>query len=98
MAQSWWDSRPPLPPGRPAAAVTLNLASTGAGTTGGADLAPASQDITIDGKVKVRATLDALALETRKLADAGNANARVVVDELRKRGITINRPSDVAKK
>ena len=30
--------------------------------------------------------------ETQKLADAGNANARLVVEQLRKRGITINRP------
>jgi hypothetical protein len=41
---------------------------------------------------KVRTTLDALALETQKLADAGNPRAQVVVEELRKRGITINRP------
>jgi hypothetical protein len=47
---------------------------------------------------KVRATLDMLALETQKLADAGNTNARTVVDELRKRGITINRPTTENKK
>jgi hypothetical protein len=39
-----------------------------------------------------------LALETQKLADAGNPNARTVVDELRKRGITINRPTTENKK
>jgi hypothetical protein len=38
---------------------------------------------------KLRSALDALAAATAKLAAGGNANARVVVDELRKRGITI---------
>jgi hypothetical protein len=42
---------------------------------------------------RVRQTLDQLATETQKLADAGNANARTVVEELRKRGVTINRPA-----
>jgi len=41
---------------------------------------------------KVRQTLDRLASETQRLADGGNANARLVVEELRKRGVTINRP------
>lgn len=39
--------------------------------------------------VKLRASLDAVATATAKLAAGGNANARVVVDELRKRGVTI---------
>jgi hypothetical protein len=39
---------------------------------------------------KMRAALDALATSTAKLAADGNANARVIVDELRKRGVTIN--------
>lgn len=49
---------------------------------------------------KVRSTLDRLALETQKLADAGNPSARIVVDELRKRGVTINQPApqDAARK
>jgi hypothetical protein len=38
-----------------------------------------------------------MAVETQKLADLGNANARLIVDELRKRGITINRPAEGAK-
>ena len=42
------------------------------------------------GATKLRASLDALAAATAKLAAEGNANARVIVDELRKRGITIN--------
>ena len=38
---------------------------------------------------KLRAQLDAIASRTQRLADGGNANARLVVEELRKRGITI---------
>ena len=40
--------------------------------------------------IKLRASLDAVATSTAKLAADGNGNARVVVDELRKRGVTIN--------
>ena len=39
---------------------------------------------------KLRTALDALATATAKLAAEGNANARVIVEELRKRGVTIN--------
>ena len=39
---------------------------------------------------KLRTALDALATATAKLATDGNANARVIVEELRKRGVTIN--------
>lgn len=42
------------------------------------------------GATKLRASLDAVAAATAKLAAEGNPNARVIVDELRKRGITIN--------
>lgn len=52
----------------------------------------AGQQTLVEQAQKVRTTLDTLALETQKLADGGNASAQVVVDELRKRGITINRP------
>ena len=38
----------------------------------------------------VRALLDAVATRTLKLADQGNPSARLIVDELRKRGVTIN--------
>jgi len=58
----------------------------------------ANQDAQLQQAQKVRATLDAMALETQKLADAGNANAQLVVEELRKRGITINRPAAGATK
>lgn len=39
---------------------------------------------------KLRVQLDAIAAGTQRLADAGNANARLIVEELRKRGVTIN--------
>lgn len=52
--------------------------------------AHASQQQTVDKAGKLRASLDALAADTQRMADAGNANARVLVEELRKRGVTIN--------
>ena len=42
---------------------------------------------------KLRASLDGVATSTANLAAAGNGNARVVVEELRKRGVTINAPA-----
>lgn len=39
---------------------------------------------------KLRGQLDAIASGTQRLSDQGNKNARLVVEELRKRGITIN--------
>ncbi len=51
----------------------------------------ASQDVQVEAAAKVRASLDAVASTTARLADAGNVNARVLVEELRKRGITISR-------
>lgn len=39
---------------------------------------------------QLRQSLDQLAADTQRLADSGNAPARVLVDELRRRGITIN--------
>jgi len=39
---------------------------------------------------KLRTSLDAVASATRHLADEGNPDAKLIVDELRKRGITIN--------
>ncbi len=41
---------------------------------------------------KVRASLESVATATAKLAGEGNANARTIVEELRKRGVTINQP------
>ena len=50
----------------------------------------ASQQQTVDNAAKLRASLDAIAADTQRLADSGNANAKLLVDELRKRGITIS--------
>jgi hypothetical protein len=59
----------------------------------------AGQEQQLQQAQRVRQTLDALASETQKLADSGNANAKVVIEELRKRGVTVNRPNaDAAKK
>lgn len=50
----------------------------------------ASQQLTVDNAAKLRASLDAIAADTQRLADSGNPNAKLLVDELRKRGITIS--------
>ena len=42
---------------------------------------------------KVRAALESIATRTANLARTGNANATVIVEELRKRGISINSDS-----
>jgi hypothetical protein len=52
--------------------------------------AHASQQQTVDSAAKLRGSLDALAADTQRLAEAGNANAAALVAELSKRGITIN--------
>lgn len=48
------------------------------------------QEAQVQSSQKLRASLDAIASGTVKLAEQGNPNARLVVDELRKRGVTIN--------
>ena len=53
----------------------------------------ASQQQTVDNAGKLRASLDVLAADTQRLADSGNPNARALVDELKKRGVTINSAS-----
>jgi hypothetical protein len=50
----------------------------------------ASQEPTVQQAQKLRAQLDSIAAQTQLLADGGNPGAKVIVDELRKRGITIN--------
>lgn len=45
---------------------------------------------TVDNAQRLRRSLDLLAADTQRLADAGNGSAHVLVDELKKRGITIN--------
>jgi hypothetical protein len=50
----------------------------------------ASQEAQVQQSAKLRTALDALAADTARLAEGGNANAKILVDELRKRNITIN--------
>lgn len=50
----------------------------------------------VDAATKLRASLDAVATATAKLAAGGNEGARVIVEELRKRGVTIA-PASAAK-
>jgi hypothetical protein len=58
--------------------------------------AHAGQAQTVDSAGKLRASLDTLAADTQRLADTGNANAALLVAELKKRGITINPNPTVA--
>lgn len=44
---------------------------------------------TLDQAARVRQSLDLLAADTQRLADAGHTPARALVDELARRGITI---------
>ena len=46
---------------------------------------------------KLRQQLDSIARDTAKLAENGNVGARLIVDELRKRGVTINPQAAPAK-
>ena len=54
------------------------------------------QDGPVEAAAKVRASLDSVATATALLADRGNASARGIVEELRRRGITINQPGPAA--
>jgi|SRR5450631_1831209 len=49
-----------------------------------------SQDKQVEDSKKLRDGLDNLAKATLALANRGNANARLIVDELRRRGVTIS--------
>lgn len=59
--------------------------------------AHAGQQQTVDSAGKLRTSLDALAADTQRLADTGNANAALLVAELKKRGITINAAATATK-
>ena len=50
----------------------------------------AAQDKTVQDAKKLRDALDNMARETALLAEKGNQNAKLIVDELKKRGITID--------
>jgi hypothetical protein len=56
----------------------------------------AGQQQTVDSASKLRGSLDTLAADTQRMAEAGNANARLLVEELRKRGVTISAPAAAA--
>lgn len=47
------------------------------------------QDAAVAQGEKIRAQLDSLANETAKMADKGNANAKAIVEDLKKQGITV---------
>ena len=55
-----------------------------------------AQQQTVDNAGRLRGSLDALAADTQRLADGGNASAAVLVAELRKRGISISVPAAAA--
>jgi hypothetical protein len=48
--------------------------------------------------IKIRSSLDGVATATAKLAADGNPTARAIVEELRKRGVTINAQNAAATK
>jgi hypothetical protein len=49
----------------------------------------AAQEPTVQEGMKVRQSLDSLAGKTAKLAEAGNPNAKAIIDELRRQGIAV---------
>ena len=50
----------------------------------------ANQEKQMEDSKKLRESLDGLGKGTLALSNRGNANARLIVDELRRRGVTIN--------
>jgi hypothetical protein len=50
----------------------------------------ANQEQVVANAKKMRAQLDALAAGTKRLADQGNPNAQLIVQQLAKNGISIN--------
>jgi len=63
--------------------------------------AKANQQPLIEQAQRIRSQLDSIAGQTAKLAEKGNPNASLIVEELRKNGITINpsaQPSGDARK
>ena len=63
--------------------------------------AKTNQQTLIEQAQRIRSQLDSIAGQTAKLAEKGNSNASLIVEELRKNGITINpnaQPSGDARK
>jgi len=56
----------------------------------------ASQEAPVQEAAKLRTQLDSIARGTQELANQGNQNAKTIVAELQKRGITINIPAPAA--
>ena len=54
------------------------------------DTARSNQERLMENSKKLRDQLDGIARETQLLANKGNAGAKLIVDELKKRGITIS--------
>ena len=52
-----------------------------------------SQEAPVQEAAKLRTQLDSIARGTQELANQGNSNAKTIVAELQKRGITINLPA-----
>lgn len=49
-----------------------------------------TQQAQVEMAARIRTNLNGLAVGTRRLSDGGNQNARLVVDALRQRGITVS--------
>ncbi len=49
----------------------------------------ANQEAVMQNAEKMRSQLDGIASDTARLAQAGNPNARIIIEELNKRGITV---------
>jgi hypothetical protein len=54
------------------------------------DALASNQQKPLEESQRMRTQLDGIAADTAKLAEQGNANAQKVIEELRKRGITVN--------
>ena len=54
------------------------------------ELAKANREAPFQQSVKAKAQIDSIVAETAKLAARGNANAQLIVANLKKRGITID--------
>ena len=60
------------------------------------EVARTNQERPMENSKKLREQLDGIARETQVLANKGNAGARLIVDELKKRGITISTETPAA--
>ena len=50
------------------------------------------QDPTVQQSLKVRQQLDSVARGIARLAEEGDVNAKAIIDDLRRQGITVNNP------